>query len=69
MKLMYVPVKSKVGDGEVGRGALSAYFNQVVKGKLKINDLTFHYTRHEAISPMVKNAKLPVEVLAKNYRP
>ena len=58
-------VKSKVGDGEVGRGALSAYFNQVVKGKLKINDLTFHDTRHEAISRMVKNAKLPVEVLAK----
>ncbi|WP_180038009.1 site-specific integrase [Acinetobacter sp. YH12127] len=58
-------VKSKVGDGEVGRGALSAYFNQVVKGKLKINDLTFHDTRHEAISRMVKNSKLPVEVLAK----
>lgn len=58
-------VKSKVGDGEVGRGALSAYFNQVVKGKLKINDLTFHDTRHEAISRMVKMQKLPVEILAK----
>ena len=58
-------VKSKVGDGEVGRGALSAYFNQVVKGKLGIKDLTFHDTRHEAISRMVKNSKLPVEVLAK----
>ena len=58
-------VKSKVGDGEVGRGALSAYFNQVVKGKLGIKDLTFHDTRHEAISRMVKTAKLPVEVLAK----
>lgn len=58
-------LKNKVADGEVGRGGLSAYFTQVVKGKLKINDLTFHDTRHEAISRMVKNAKLPVEVLAK----
>jgi len=58
-------VKSKVADGEVGRGGLSSYFYQIVKEKLKINDLTFHDTRHEAISRMVKNAKLPVEVLAK----
>ena len=58
-------VKSKVADGEVGRGGLSSYFFQIVKEKLKINDLTFHDTRHEAISRMVKNAKLPVEVLAK----
>ncbi|ENV06147.1 hypothetical protein F967_01117 [Acinetobacter sp. CIP 102637] len=58
-------VKSKVADGEVGRGGLSAYFTQVVKGKLKINDLTFHDTRHEAISRMVKMQKLPVEILAK----
>ncbi|WP_298063536.1 site-specific integrase [uncultured Acinetobacter sp.] len=58
-------VKSKVGDGQVGRGGLSSYFYQIVKEKLKINDLTFHDTRHEAISRMVKNAKLPVEVLAK----
>ena len=58
-------LKNKVADGEVGRGGLSAYFTQVVKGKLKITDLTFHDTRHEAISRMVKNARLPVEVLAK----
>lgn len=58
-------VKSKVADGEVGRGGLSSYFYQIVKEKLKINDLRFHDTRHEAISRMVKNAKLPVEVLAK----
>ena len=58
-------LKNKVADGETGRGGLSAYFTQVVKGKLKINDLTFHDTRHEAISRMVKNAKLTVEVLAK----
>ena len=50
-------LKNKVADGEVGRGGLSAYFNQVVKGKLKINDLTFHDTRHEAISRMVKNGQ------------
>ena len=58
-------VKNNVADGDVGRGGLSAYFTQVVKGKLKIENLTFHDTRHEAISRMVKNAKLPVEVLAK----
>ena len=43
-------VKNKVADGEIGRGGLSAYFTQVLKGKLKIKDLTFHDTRHEAIS-------------------
>ncbi|MEB3766371.1 site-specific integrase [Acinetobacter sp. MD2] len=58
-------VKNSVAEGEVGRGSLSAYFNQVVTGKLKIDDLTFHDTRHEAISRMVKNLKIPVEVLAK----
>ena len=58
-------VKNNVAEGEAGRGGLSAYFNQVVTGKLKIENLTFHDTRHEAISRMVKNAKLPVEVLAK----
>ena len=58
-------VKNKVADGEIGRGGLSAYFTQVLKGKLKIKDLTFHDTRHEAISRLVKTAKLPVEVLAK----
>ena len=58
-------LKNQVAEGEAGRGGLSVYFNQVVTGKLKINDLTFHDTRHEAISRMVKNAKLPVEVLAK----
>ncbi len=30
-----------------------------------IDDLHFHDTRHEAISRMVKNRKLPVEILAK----
>jgi integrase len=58
-------VKNNVAEGEAGRGGLSTYFNQVVTGRLKIEDLTFHDTRHEAISRMVKNAKLPVEVLAK----
>ena len=58
-------LKNNVADGEAGRGGLSAYFNQVVTGRLKIENLTFHDTRHEAISRMVKNAKLPVEVLAK----
>ena len=45
--------------------AYTVFFNQVVKRELKINDLTFHDTRHEAISRMVKNSKLRVEVLAK----
>ena len=58
-------VKNLVAKGEVGGNGLSTIFNQVVKRELKINDLTFHDTRHEAISRMVKNAKLSVEVLAK----
>ena len=58
-------VKNLVAKGEVGRNGLSTIFNQVVKGELQINDLTFHDTRHEAISRMVKTSKLPVEVLAK----
>lgn len=35
------------------------------KLKSGINDFHFHDTRHEAISRMVKNRKLPVEILAK----
>ena len=58
-------VKNLVAKGEVGGNGLSTIFNQVVKRELKINDLTFHDTRHEAISRMVKTSKLPVEVLAK----
>lgn len=38
---------------------------QRVQKKANIDDLTFHDTRHEAISRMVKDLRLPVEILAK----
>lgn len=38
---------------------------QRVQRKANIDDLTFHDTRHEAISRMVKDLGLPVEILAK----
>mgnify|MGYP000384920286 CR=1 FL=1 len=42
---------------------LSAYFWQVVKGKLKIENLNFHDTRHEATTRL--SQKLAIQDLAK----
>lgn len=42
---------------------LSSYFWQVVKGKLKIDDLNFHDTRHEATTRL--SQKLAIQDLAK----
>ena len=36
-----------------------------IKNESNINHIRFHDTRHEAITRMVRNRKLPVEVLAK----
>ena len=48
----------------VYEGTLNSFFRRA-KIALKIEDLHFHDTRHEAITRLVNKQKLPVEILAK----